>query len=92
MNVTYTFHFRKPDKNVSDANTWQLRLRDKGPYYFDGGFPGGTKILNTIDGVVTTIHLDLDGNGDKNADGAAPNYLDFRKRRATNFNNFGLGF
>ncbi len=93
MNVTYTFHFRKPDKNVSDANTWQLRLQDKGPYYIEGGLPAGTKKFHTIEGTATTVDVKLNGvNGDKIDDDVAPNYLDFRTRRATNFGNFGLGF
>ena len=92
INTTYEFHFRRPDVDGEELNTWQLQLMDKGPYYFTApGIDGGTKTPHTLDGVPTTDDIKLDGaTGQKLADGAAAQYNLFQTRKVTNFNLLGV--
>ena len=75
--MTYEFKFNR--------ETWDLQLLNRGSYYYDGGFSGGTltTFTDTADG--HPILGLLTAGGDKLAAGGDPTFEQFLVRQERSF-------
>lgn len=81
--VTYVVHV--------DPRFWQpVEVQNKGSFYFDGGFPAGTKTFPMDGGQRTGEHVWLKADGDLLPDADPRIYLDFFPYNEADLNVFNL--